>query len=152
MRSRFALLYPLAGVVLIVALWALACWLISIPTVVLPSPDKVLRALIVRGDLLLNESWITLKETLYGFVLALLIGLPLAVAVANSRNETSGGPPAATRARVSATNMLYRWSDGTKAASSERGGTAMSAVPSSTNAPCSPLIRISKLPPTSGWV
>src|SRR5213595_2966506 len=85
MRSRFAFLYPLAGVVLIVALWALACWLISIPTVVLPSPDKVLRALIVRGDLLLDESWITLKETLYGFLLALVVGLPLAVAVANSR-------------------------------------------------------------------
>src|SRR5436309_15355248 len=85
MRSRFAFLYPLAGVALIVALWALACWLISIPTVVLPSPDKVLRALIVRGDLLLDESWITLKETLYGFLLALVVGLPLAVAVAKSR-------------------------------------------------------------------
>src|SRR5215472_2776080 len=81
MRSRFILqfLYPLAGVVLIVAVWALACWLFNIPTVVLPSPDKVLRSLIIRGDLLLSESWITLKETLYGFL------LPLAVAVANSR-------------------------------------------------------------------
>jgi NitT/TauT family transport system permease protein len=81
MRSRFVLqfLYPLAGVVLIVAVWALACWLVNIPTVVLPSPDKVLRSLIIRGDLLLSESWITLKETLYGFLLA------LAVAVANSR-------------------------------------------------------------------
>src|SRR5437764_14596396 len=85
MRSRFVFLYPLAGVVLIIAVWALACWLINIPTVVLPSPDKVLRSLIVRGDLLLDESWITLKETLYGFLLALLVGLPLAVAVANSR-------------------------------------------------------------------
>src|SRR5262249_22327232 len=66
-------------------LWALACGLISIPTGRLPSPDKVLRALIVRGDLLLNESWITLKDTLYGFLLALLVGLPLAVAVGNSR-------------------------------------------------------------------
>src|SRR5262249_1120601 len=87
MRSRFVsqFLYPLAGVVLIVAVWALACWLVNIPTVVLPSPDRVLRSLIVRGDLLLSESWITLKETLYGFLLALAVGLPLAVAVANSR-------------------------------------------------------------------
>ena len=79
------LLYPLAGVVLIIAVWALACWFFNIPTVVLPSPDKVLRSLIIRSDLLLSEGWITLKETLYGFVLALVIGLPLAVAVANSR-------------------------------------------------------------------
>jgi NitT/TauT family transport system permease protein len=87
MRSRLVsqLLYPLAGVALIIAVWMLACWLLDIPTVVLPSPDKVLRALIVRSDLLFSEGWITLKETLYGFLLALAIGLPLAVAVANSR-------------------------------------------------------------------
>jgi NitT/TauT family transport system permease protein len=87
MRSRFVsqFLYPLAGVALIIAVWAVACWLFNIPTVVLPSPDKVLRSLIVRGELLLSEGWITLKETLYGFVLALVVGLPLAVAVANSR-------------------------------------------------------------------
>ena len=63
----------------------LACWLASIPTVVLPSPDKALRSLIIRSDLLFSEGWITLKETLYGFLLALVVGLPLAVAVANSR-------------------------------------------------------------------
>src|SRR5260370_12514662 len=87
MTSRFVsqFLYPLAGVALIIAVWVLACWLVNIPTVVLPSPDKVLRALVIRADLLLSEGWITLKETLYGFVLALLVGLPLAVAVANSR-------------------------------------------------------------------
>jgi NitT/TauT family transport system permease protein len=78
-------LYPLAGVALIIAVWVLACWIGNIPTVVLPAPDKVLRAFIVRGDLLLSEGWVTLKETLYGFLLALAVGLPLAVAVANSR-------------------------------------------------------------------
>ena len=77
--------YPLLGLLLVLAAWALACWLVSIPTVVLPSPDKVLLAMATRGDLLLGESLITLKETLVGFVLALAVGLPLAVAVANSR-------------------------------------------------------------------
>ena len=50
MSARFAsqVLYPLAGVVVIIAVWVLACWLGNIPTVVLPSPDKVLRAMIVR--------------------------------------------------------------------------------------------------------
>jgi NitT/TauT family transport system permease protein len=77
--------YPLLGLLLVLVAWALACWLVSIPTVVLPSPDKVLLAMVTRGDLLLSESLITLKETLFGFVLALAVGLPLAVAVANSR-------------------------------------------------------------------
>ena len=77
--------YPLLGLVLLLAVWALACWIASIPTVVLPSPDKVLQAMVTRGDLLFGESLVTLKETLLGFVLALAVGLPLAVAVANSR-------------------------------------------------------------------
>ena len=77
--------YPLAGVVLILIAWVLLCWIGNLPTVVLPTPDKVFRAFLARRDLLLSEGWITLKETLYGFFLALAIGLPLAVAVANSR-------------------------------------------------------------------
>ncbi len=77
--------YPLAGVVLILVAWVLICWIGNLPTVVLPTPDKVFRAFVARRDLLLSEGWITLKETLYGFFLALAIGLPLAVAVANSR-------------------------------------------------------------------
>ena len=77
--------YPLAGLVLIVLAWTLACWLGNLPTAVLPSPDRVYRAFVVRSDLLISEGWVTLKETLYGFLLALAIGLPLAVAVANSR-------------------------------------------------------------------
>jgi NitT/TauT family transport system permease protein len=77
--------YPLLGVLLLLAVWALACWLASIPTVVLPSPHQVLQATVARSDLLLGESLVTLKETLFGFALALAVGLPLAVAVANSR-------------------------------------------------------------------
>jgi len=40
MSARLAsqLLYPLAGVVVIIVVWALACWLGNIPTVVLPTP------------------------------------------------------------------------------------------------------------------
>ncbi len=77
--------YPLAGLGLTVAVWALACWLGNIPTAVLPAPDKVLHSIVARSDLLVSEGWVTLKETLYGFLLALAAGLPLAVMVANSR-------------------------------------------------------------------
>jgi NitT/TauT family transport system permease protein len=77
--------YPLIGTVLLIALWALYCVYGNVPTVVLPTPDKVLSAFIARFDLILSEGWVTLKETLYGFVLALVIGIPMAVAVANSR-------------------------------------------------------------------
>jgi NitT/TauT family transport system permease protein len=77
--------YPLAGTVLLIALWTFLCVYANVPTVVLPTPDKVLNAFIARFDLIVSEGWVTLKETLYGFILALVIGIPMAVAVANSR-------------------------------------------------------------------
>jgi NitT/TauT family transport system permease protein len=77
--------YPLAGIVLVLVVWVLICWIGNLPTVVLPTPDKVVRAFISRFSLLAGEGWITLKETLFGFFLAMLVGLPMAVAIANSR-------------------------------------------------------------------
>jgi NitT/TauT family transport system permease protein len=85
MRLLSQIGYPLAGVALILLAWVLLCWLGNLPTAVLPTPDKVYRAFVARSDLIISEGWVTLKETLYGFLLALAIGLPLAVAVANSR-------------------------------------------------------------------
>lgn len=77
--------YPLFGVAVILALWTGYCVLRGVPTVVLPTPDKVLHAFVGRFDLLMSEGWVTLKETIYGFVLAIVIGIPMAVAIANSR-------------------------------------------------------------------
>jgi NitT/TauT family transport system permease protein len=87
MTARIAsqISYPFIGTVLLVALWAFLCVYGNVPTVVLPTPDKVLNAFIARFDLIVSEGWVTLKETLYGFILALVIGIPMAVAVANSR-------------------------------------------------------------------
>lgn len=85
MRSLTPVAYPAAGLAIILAAWTLACWIGNLPTVVLPTPDKVLFSFIKHFWLLLEESWVTLKETLYGFLLALVLGVPMAVAIANSR-------------------------------------------------------------------
>ena len=60
--------YPIAGIALVIIAWVLICWIGNLPTVVLPTPDKVVRAFVSRFPLLVSEGWITLKETLFAML------------------------------------------------------------------------------------
>jgi NitT/TauT family transport system permease protein len=77
--------YPFVGIAIILVLWQAYTDLFGVSRIVLPSPLDILRASIERFDLLVRETWPTFLETIYGFGLAILIGIPLAVCVANSR-------------------------------------------------------------------
>lgn len=79
------IIYPLIGFALIVALWQSYVDLFEVSKIVLPSPVDILRVSWQRYDLLLQETWPTFLESVYGFGLALIIGIPMAVCVANSR-------------------------------------------------------------------
>lgn len=78
-------LYPLLGLIVIVAVWQGYTRLTGISRIVLPSPSDILAASINNYGLLLKETWPTLAATVFGFGIALGIGIPLAVCVANSR-------------------------------------------------------------------
>ncbi|HEV2573182.1 ABC transporter permease [Methylocella sp. CPCC 101449] len=77
--------YPLIGVAILIAIWGAYCWLFNVPEVVLPSPGQVAIAFVDSFGVLMREGWVTLVETVLGFALAMAVGLPLAVAIANSR-------------------------------------------------------------------
>jgi NitT/TauT family transport system permease protein len=77
--------YPLVGVAIILVLWQAYTRVFGISRIVLPSPSDIIWASIERYDLLMRETWPTFLESVYGFGLAVLIGIPLAVCVANSR-------------------------------------------------------------------
>lgn len=77
--------YPLVGVVIILLLWQLYTYLFNINRIVLPSPIDILRASAVNWHVLLRECWPTFLESVLGFVLAVVIGIPFAVCVASSR-------------------------------------------------------------------
>ncbi len=79
------LLYPLAGFAIILVLWQAYVELFHVSPIVLPSPLAIAQASWQRYDLLLGETWPTFLESVYGFALALAIGIPMAVCVANSR-------------------------------------------------------------------
>lgn len=77
--------FPVLGLLAIIALWQVYTSLSGISRIVLPSPADIVRASISHYDLLLTETWPTVIETLLGFGLALVIGIPLAFCVANWR-------------------------------------------------------------------
>lgn len=78
-------LYPLIGTAVIVALWQLYVDMFEVSAIVLPSPYKVALAMVEEWRLLLSETWITFLECIFGFALAVGLGIPIAVAVTSSR-------------------------------------------------------------------
>jgi NitT/TauT family transport system permease protein len=84
-RTLRRAMYPFVGTLIIVALWQAYTGIFEVSRIVLPSPADIVLASIARYVLLLSETWPTFLESVCGFGLAMLIGVPLAVAVANSR-------------------------------------------------------------------
>jgi NitT/TauT family transport system permease protein len=85
-QTRIAqLTYPLIGFAIILAIWQSYADLLHISKIVLPSPSDILNASWKNRGLLFQETWPTFFESVCGFVLALVIGVPMAVCVANSR-------------------------------------------------------------------
>lgn len=83
-RAR-ALGLPLLAIAIIVALWWAATLLLSIPAYLVPGPDLVLSKLAGFADFLTTQTFVTLKETVLGFGLAILVGVPIAMAIARFR-------------------------------------------------------------------
>lgn len=77
--------YPLFGMAVIVVAWQLYTHIFHINRIVLPSPLDIARASVAHWDLLFRETWPTFMESVLGFALAVLIGIPFAVCVASSR-------------------------------------------------------------------
>jgi len=83
-RVRIAL-YPLVGVAVIVVAWQFYTDAFGVSRIVLPSPLDIWRASVRNAGLLARETWPTFLETVLGFALAVVIGIPAAVCVASSR-------------------------------------------------------------------
>ena len=78
-------LLPLATLALLVLAWHVATRIFDWPRWLVPSPVDVWNALREERDILPGHFGRTLYETLAGFGLAILGGIPLAVAIAYSR-------------------------------------------------------------------
>ena len=79
------ILYPIFGVVLLLLIWHFYVDFFEIPEIVMPLPGAVLDSIIEEWDLLLEQSWPTFLGCVYGFALAVVLGILIAVAVTESR-------------------------------------------------------------------
>ena len=81
-RSVLISALAIAGLLL---LWELVCRFGKVPAWLLPAPSMVAGALVKHGAVLATHFGTTLFATVSGFVVAVLIGVPLAVAITTSR-------------------------------------------------------------------
>lgn len=83
MRANW--IYPAVAILCSIALWQVSITLFSIPAYLLPSPLGVLERLGGDFRFLLYHSGVTMLETLGGFALSIVIGIPLGILLVWSR-------------------------------------------------------------------
>ena len=71
--------------VLLFVIWELAVHLTGVKEYLLPPPSKVWTEFWKRHDIVLGGAWVTTREILAGYALAVVVSIPLALAVAYSR-------------------------------------------------------------------
>lgn len=77
-------IYPLATVAIAIVLWYGAVLLFALPPYLLPLPQVVLARLVDDFGFLMNNAAYTTAITLGGFLLSIVVGIPLAVLIASS--------------------------------------------------------------------
>jgi NitT/TauT family transport system permease protein len=85
MRRTSWVLYPACAIIALVGLWQLFVSIVGAAPYVLPGPLDVIRATVQIGPTVLAQTLPTLFEIVVGFVLAVLIGVPLGVMLAAFR-------------------------------------------------------------------
>lgn len=83
------------GVCLAVMLlaWEFAGTLFRVPQYLLPQPSVILQHIVLDLSILLPHIWVTLYETVLGFILACAVGVVLAIGIAHSEFLRNGFYP-----------------------------------------------------------
>ena len=79
-----AVLLPIVGLAGAIALWWLATIVFSIESYLLPTPGDVVRTFLDQPAYLLKETGTSFLETIEGFLLAIVIGVPIALLIVRS--------------------------------------------------------------------
>lgn len=79
-------LAPSLAFLALIAIWEVSCRFFAIPSFLLPSPSAiVISAFELPLSVWLGHIWATLRVALMGYIAAIIVSIPLAVALVNSR-------------------------------------------------------------------
>ena len=76
---------PVILFALLITIWQVWVVVADVKPFLLPTPIDAFGEAIENRSFLLSQTWVTLSEIAYGYLLAVAIGVPLAMAIANSR-------------------------------------------------------------------
>ena len=85
MNEKLESAMPWLFVAALLLVWQLACVGFSIPNFILPRPSVVAQAFVTQFNPIMENSWDTLLRTIVGFVLAVVLGALLGIAIGSSR-------------------------------------------------------------------
>jgi NitT/TauT family transport system permease protein len=78
-------LTPIAGILVFLAIWQAGVMLSKVPTYLLPAPTQIAETFIDEFPKLLRHGWVTTYEMLLGYLLAVAVAIPLAIAITSSQ-------------------------------------------------------------------
>lgn len=81
-RARFAsIFYPIVVLIGVLAVWEAGTRLFAIPAFLLPPPSAIAVSLDAHWALILQYGWATTVEIVLGYLLSIVVGVPLALAI-----------------------------------------------------------------------
>src|SRR3954469_3777049 len=80
-----SVLYPLLTLVGLIVLWELAVIVFKPAPYLVPKPTDLIDAADRNLPVIRDNVWVTVKEIALGYALAIIVGIPLAVAIVSSR-------------------------------------------------------------------
>jgi NitT/TauT family transport system permease protein len=76
-----AVLYPILVAAALALLWEIGSRALNIPTFLVPAPSQVLSVLGGKAHVLVKHGWTSTQEIVLGYVLSIVVGIPLALGI-----------------------------------------------------------------------
>ena len=106
-KKAVELAAPIGLVILFVALWEIILPFTNVSKLVLPLPSEIGKSISDKLPVLLKHSRVTTLESVYGFLLSVALGIPIAFGIFSSKIFALGrAPPSEDPGAIKIANHL----------------------------------------------